>query len=140
MKFSEAFVLGETLKRPDPEVWFRCDPETGGVAGCAIFGAALAAGFSMYPIPTVNTVFDLHEGHARYVDRLFDFVYAQWPWLTPDNRYWVSQLYCMVCNGTISFESMIDWLHELEPIEATEPPQALPVGDALLPEVLSTVL
>jgi hypothetical protein len=128
MRFSEAFLLGESLKRPDARVWFRPDPDTGGPAGCAIFGAALAAGFSIrsQPEPQAWSVFDTDRNyvyvfrHDYHVDRLFEFVAAQWPWITPEVRYWISQLYCRVAHGIITIENMADWIRDVEPKEPNE--------------------
>ncbi len=143
MKFSEAFLLGETLKRSDPTVWFRPDPLTGEAAGCAIFGAALAVGFSIISKTELNISDEigwLFDTHRLYVERLFEFVTTQWPWIGPDNRYWISELYRRVCSGTLTLEGMVDWLREMEPKEPQGPKELLPIsGVTLSSEILSRV-
>lgn len=99
MKLSEAIILGDSLKRPDPTVWLSQD----GSCGCAFGGAVLAAGvggafYNECRLP--------HESQA---------VLKLWPWLTHEHTSTISELYRQVCDGTCTLEHISEYVKSIEP-------------------------
>ena len=90
MKLIDAMVLGDSLLPRSTEVWL--DEE----CGCALGRAYKANGGQQ-----------VHISDQAIVD--------MWPWLETDNVDLISKMFVEVCKGTRTFESLIDYVHSVEP-------------------------
>ena len=112
MKLSEAIVLGDTLKRCNPEAWIYPD----GSCGCAFGGALLAAG--MKPMHFWSNVKSNTCGAVAELP----FVREHWPWITGEHLVEISDLYRKVARGETTIEAVAAYVRTVEP-EETEPYQ-----------------
>ena len=123
MKLSEAIVLGDSLKRCDPNMWISED----GSCGCAFGGALLAAGMNL------KHFHNNWSGSACNRIAELPFVREHWPWITGDHLVKISDLYREVAHGYATIEDVAAYVRTVEP-EETEPYQGDP-GDEQAQEV-----
>jgi hypothetical protein len=111
MQLSQAIILGDTLKKCDPETWISDD----GSCGCALGGAMLAVGVTA------------EEWNQQWVSHRVEempCVKAQWPWITWEHLVEISNLYRKVAKGELKLEDVVAFVREAEPAEST--PMAVP--------------
>lgn len=116
MRLSEAIILGDTLKKCDPNLFISSD----GSCGCAFGGALLAVGVT--PAEWGKEL----RGPWRTTDEL-DCVKSRWPWLKLRHVARISSLYYAVADGKATIEDVAVYIRSVEPIEpqaATEPSEA----------------
>lgn len=109
MRLSDAILLGDSLKKADPNVWLTED----GSCGCAFGGALLAAGVNS------NDLF-LHatSGALRGVPLSeFPVVKSLWPWVTTAVLWDISSCYFAVTEGRMTIEELVDYVRSFEPAE-----------------------
>lgn len=110
MQLSEAIILGDSLKAPDPGQWLSAD----GSCGCAFGGALIAAGAD------ISEFFGQNHGCVESIAEA-PIVRALWPWLTPEHLQTITTLYYAVYNDYITIEDVADYVRSVEPPEPTFP-------------------
>lgn len=108
MQLSEAIILGDTLKRCDPDQWISPD----GSCGCALGGALLAAGVTMKVFNQQREVIIFEK----------PCVIQAWPWLTEQHIDQISDLYFLVQAGSRTIEEVAAYVRTIEPRELPDLP------------------
>lgn len=112
MRASVAMNLGDTLKRRSPHHWLTDPLEDGQCSGCALGGVALALS-----VPHVS---------GWWEESTFPKIVAIYPWMGEysysDHEYSndtfsevVSRKFADICAGLATWESLVDWVHAIEP-------------------------
>jgi len=117
MRLQDAILLGDTLKRSDPDKWLNAD----GSCGCAFGGALLAAGMTISEYAPMTGA----EGHVVELP----FVRRNWPWLTADMLIQISDRYRDVCDGLSTIEDVAAYVATIEPPEEPHTPQPEPAAE-----------
>ena len=110
MRLSEAIILGDSLKAPDPGQWLSPD----GSCGCAFGGALIAAGAG------ISEFFGQNQGSVKSIAEA-PIVRALWPWITAEHLQMITNLYYAVCNGYCVIEDVADYVRSVEPGEPVTP-------------------
>lgn len=109
MQLSEAIILGDTLKKCDPDTFISAD----GSCGCAFGGALLAAGVTAQEFISQMSWQPVNE---------IPIVKKLWPWLTEWQLISVSTLYYEVAVGTKTIEDVAAYVRTIEPRELPDLP------------------
>lgn len=110
MRFSEAIVLGDTLKRPCSTNWIQY--RWGGWWGCAVGGALLALG--------LGEAFLADRVHTGMGPLDCPSVVKALPWLTQSILDEITRLYHEVVQGRIAIETVAAYVQTVEPEESRE--------------------
>lgn len=112
IKLSDAVILGDTLKRPNSNVWLSAD----GSCGCAFGGALLAAGVTPAVFHAeMNEKMELLASlHGSDLGEL-DCVANLWPWLNGQHLGHISSLYIKVHAGVATLEDIAAYIRSVEP-------------------------
>jgi len=115
MRLSEAILLGDLLKRADPNIWLSPD----GSCGCALGGALLAAGTDPWKF---GVEYGIRQPRSYQEISEMRAVKSRWPWLTGDHLMTISDLYRDAAHGYKTIEQVADYVRSIEPpeIELTE--------------------
>lgn len=116
MRLSEAIMLGDMLKKPDGGRWLGRDGDR--YCGCALGGAALAAGFGEQHLAAIGDL----VSYIPFENR----VHAAWPWINAVQRMRIGQMYMQVAAGKIAIEQLVDYVRSIEPAEAEATPAEQP--------------
>lgn len=107
MLLQDAIILGDTLKKGDPEQWLSWD----GSCGCAFGGALLAVGVTAEEFNYQAANFHMAELPA---------VRSRWPWIKPEHLYAISQLYREAAHGQGTIEDVAAYVRSIEPVPQIE--------------------
>lgn len=102
MQLSEAIILGDTLKKCDPQTWISED----GSCGCALGGALLATGVTAEQFTSEWPLYEMTEVPC---------IKLRWPWLTWDILRKITDLYFNVAHGDATIEDVANYVRTIEP-------------------------
>ncbi len=109
LQLSEAMILGDPLKKCNPEEWISWD----GSCGCALGGALLATGVT---VEVWVREFLNHTPGANWF-RSVPCIMSRWPWLTAEHLKVISAMYRQVAYGAKTIEDVAAYVRGVEPAE-----------------------
>lgn len=113
---SDAMILGDTMKKCDPETWISSD----GSCGCAFGGALLADGV------TADEFQQQYFAAARLgsAEWFADMpcIMSRWPWLEAEHLLQISELYRGVAAGMRPIEDVAAYVRTIEPPQPSSIP------------------
>lgn len=109
LQLSEAIILGDTLKKSNPEEWISYD----GSCGCALGGALLATGVTA---GEWTREFLNHTPGGNWF-RSVPCIMSRWPWLTAEHLKVISAMYRQVAYGAKTIEDVAAYVRGVEPAE-----------------------